>query len=409
MAGQPGASARLSHLDNLKWVLIAGVIVSHAATAYGAIGSWPYVEPSLGSVTKAIVSVLTEAGDLFALGTFMLVAGLLTPMSFVRKGSAKFLRDRLLRLGAPVVVAVVVVYPLVVWMIVAVTGYPLTLSAFVQWQLRWLVPGPMWFMAVLLLFTLGYAVWRWARPPREPRDEAFQMRHLLLAAALIAVLSFAIRLAFPVGSFQPLDAHLWQWPQLAVLFAMGVLAGERGWLARRPSRLIRRACWVAAPVTVGVLFAIVAVSGSDMSSGSGMALFAGGWHWQAAAAAAAEGVVAVAGSLAMIDLFRQIGAWSGRLVRALGRASYGAYFLQLPVLTTLELALWRFRWPGEVKLALTAPAGIVISFTLAWAARRTRSAARGRQWRTTGSQPNLSRGSALDRMRQEGQAWPLCR
>lgn len=371
---------RLVHLDNLKWVLIAAVIVSHAATAYGAIGAWFYVEPSLSSLTKAIISVLTEVGDLFALGTFMLIAGLLTPTSLTRKGSAKFLRDRLLRLGVPVLATVVVVTPVVVWMIVAATGYQLTLANFARWQLRWLDPGPMWFPAVLLLFTICYAGWRWVRPARKPKGEPLRMRHLLLAAALIAALSFGIRLAFPVGSQQPLEAHLWQWPQLAVLFGVGVLAGERGWLAARPSALIRWACQVVTPATIAVLFAIVGASAADVRSGSGMALYSGGWHWQAAIAAGAEGIVAVGGSLAVIDLFRQIAVWHGRLARALSRDSYTAFFLQLPVLIALELALRRFTWPGEVKLALTAPAGVAVCFTLAWAVRRAFAATQGAKW-----------------------------
>jgi hypothetical protein len=63
MATDSGTGVRLAYLDNLKWVLIAGVIVSHAATAYGAIGGWLYVEPTLGPLTKAIFSVLTDVAD----------------------------------------------------------------------------------------------------------------------------------------------------------------------------------------------------------------------------------------------------------------------------------------------------------------------------------------------------------
>lgn len=388
---EPSAAPRVAYLDNLKWVLIAGVIVSHTATAYGAIGAWFYVEPTLSSLTKAIFSVPSVVGDMFALGTFMFIAGLLTPTSLARKGSATFLRDRLLRLGVPVLVTVVLITPFVVWMIVAATGYQLTLATFAQWQLRWLDPGPMWFVAVLLFFIVCYAGWRWLRPTNKPKGEPLRMRHLLLAAGLIAVLSFAIRLAFPVGSQQPLDLHLWQWPQLAVLFGMGVLAGERGWLVARPPVLIRRACWVAAPAAILVFLAILATSGSDVTSGSGMALYSGGWHWQAVVAAVVEGVVAVAGSLVLIDLFRRFGTWHGRLARALGRDSYTAFFLQMPVLIALEVALTRFAWPGELKLALTAPAGIAICFGLAWGVRRARIAARTRGSGTISSQSVLRR------------------
>lgn len=94
--------------------------------------------------------------------------------------------------------------------------------------------------------------------------------------------------------------------------------------------------------------------------------------------------MAVGASLALVDLFRQVGTWHGRLPRALSRDSYGAFFLQMPVLIALELGLRRFAWPGEVKLALTVPAGIAICFALAWAVRRAFAAAKARRRTTTG-------------------------
>lgn len=400
MAADRSAGTRLVYLDNLKWVLIAGVIVSHAATAYGAIGGWLYVEPTLSPLTKAVFSVLTEVGDLFALGAFMLVAGLLTPRALGRKGLGRFVRDRLLRLGVPFVATVVVVTPSLVWLIVAVTGYPLTLDAYVRYQLRWLDPGPMWFVGVLLLFTLCYVVWRQVRPGSQSEGEPLRMRHVLVAATWIAALSFLVRLVFPVGSIQPLQAQIWHWPQLAVLFGVGVLAGERGWLVARPTALIRRVCWVAAPAALAVLFITVAATRTDLSSPSRLALYAGGWHWQSVITSGVEGVVAVAASLALIDLFRQVGNWHGRLAGALGRDSYSAYFLQLPVLVALELALrvfgWPgqgFGWPGEIKVALSAPAGIAICFALAWATRRAFDAVKTWRWGTTGSPLSLGRGA----------------
>jgi hypothetical protein len=97
----------------------------------------------------------------------MLVAGLLTPPSLARKGPGPFLRDRLLRLGLPFVASVVVVTPALLWLIVEVIGYPATLPGILRYQLQRLDPGPMWFVAVLLFFTVCYAVWRWIPPARN--------------------------------------------------------------------------------------------------------------------------------------------------------------------------------------------------------------------------------------------------
>ncbi len=80
-----------------------------------------------------------------------------------------------------------------------------------------------------------------------------RLRHLLVAAGLIAALSFPIPLAFPVNSWQPLVVHFWLLPQLAVLFVLGLAAGERGWLAGRPPPLVRRVCWLALASALAVL------------------------------------------------------------------------------------------------------------------------------------------------------------
>ena len=367
MAADRATGARLVYLDNLKWVLIAGIIGYHAAVAYGALGAWIYTEPSLSPLAQIVFSAPVVVGILFALETFMLVAGLLTPPSLVRKGTGRFLRDRLLRLGGPLLATVVVVTPAIVWLIVEVLGYPMTLPDILKWQLQHLEPGPMWFVGALLFFTICYAGWRWIRPARKTAATPLQFRHLLVAAALMAVLTFLVWLAFPLASVQPLQLHLWEWPQLAVPFAIGVLAGERGWLVRRPSALIRRTCWLA-PLPALAIFVWLFVT--YRSSQPPYVSFAGGFRWQAAVLAVVWSVVAVGFSLAVVDLFRQIGTWSGRLFRALSRDSYGAFFFQYPVLTVLALGLRRFAWPGEVKLAIVASAGIALCFGLAWAVRR---------------------------------------
>ncbi|HXZ99092.1 MAG TPA: acyltransferase [Candidatus Binatia bacterium] len=371
---------RLVYLDNLKWVLIAGIIFYHAAATYGAVGTGLYTEPTLSPVAQNVLSAPGVVGILFALETFMLVAGLFTPRALARKGTGRFLRDRLIRLGVPYLATVVVVVPAVVWVILEVIGYPATLPGILQWQLQHLEPDQMWFVAVLLFFTLCYAGWRWIRPARETGPTPLQMRHLVGATALIAALTFLVWLPFPLGSVQPLDLHLWEWPQLAGVFAVGLLAGERAWLTERPSASIRRACWLAPlPAVAYVAWLFIAYRSSQPPYVS-----VAGWQWQVAVFAVAWGVVAVGWSLAMIDLFRQAARWSGRLVRALSRDSYAAFFLQLPVLTLLELGLRRLAWPGEVKFAVVASTGIVICFALAWAVRRAVNAVRTHGGRITG-------------------------
>ena len=387
MEADHGRPERVPHLDNLKWVLVAGVILAHAAMAYGAVGSgaWFYVEPSLSSLTQVVLKALIGVGLLFALGTFCLVAGLLTPPALARKGDGPYLRGRLLRLGIPVLAYLVLVTPAIEWLVAETAGPPETVGAVLRHQLGQLDTGPLWFAVVLLLFTACYVGWRRVQPARGPGAGPLRLRHLMVAAGLVAALSFLIRLAYPMGSYQPVVTHLWLLPQLAVLFALGLVARERGWLAGRPSPLLRRVCWLAPLVALAVL------EGTLVATGSVQPPYQGGWHWQAAVMAGVEGVVAVGVSLALFDLFQRAGRWRGKLAGALSRDSYFAYFLQAPVLVVLELALSRLAWPGEVKLALTAAVGVAACFALAWAVRYAVAAAAGRQGRATNPQTSQRR------------------
>lgn len=52
-----------------------------------------------------------------------------------------------------------------------------------------------WFVGVLLIFSLAYAVLRAMRPEARPRS--LELRHLVLLAAVVAPASFAVRLVYP--------------------------------------------------------------------------------------------------------------------------------------------------------------------------------------------------------------------
>ena len=354
---------RLVYLDNLKIVLTAGVIAAHAAMTYGAVGTWVYEESSLSDVAAGILGVLVGVGVMFGLGLFFLVAGLLTTGPLTRRGPRRYLVSRLWRLGVPLVAYAVIVWPVLRWVIDRVEGDTQSLVGFYRVEFtgtRWqsLGTGPLWFVAILLVVTIAWSLWRWVRPaPAERPSSPLGLRHLAVAAGAVAVGSFLVRLWFPVDSPQFLDVHVWLWPQSATLFVFGAVAAERGWLTALPKAL-RRDC------VRGVLVAVVALVVMILLS-NGPDAFKGGWHWEAAGFAVFEGVFSVSVSLLVLDRFRRRHAHQGPLGRRLARASYGAFVVQGPVLVFLALALRPTSLPGDVKFIVLAPAAVVGSFALA--------------------------------------------
>jgi glucan biosynthesis protein C len=104
---------RRGYLDNLKVLLVTGVIVAHAVFAWTRVGTWVLREPSVREPLLSTMELVALVGGLLGLAPFFVIAGALTPASFARKGPRRFLADRALRLGVPMVFFVVVMSPFV--------------------------------------------------------------------------------------------------------------------------------------------------------------------------------------------------------------------------------------------------------------------------------------------------------
>lgn len=363
--GDGPSGRRLAHLDRLKIVLTAGVIVAHAAMSYGARGTWIYDEDSLTPPTQLVLSVLVGGGVMFVLGLFFLIAGQLTTGPLSRSGPRAFLVSRLWRLGVPVVAYALVVWPAMEWLVEEVRGSAPTPWTFYAAQFSgstWqeLGTGPMWFVAILLVVTAGWCLWRsWmpARPASTP-----PARTVVVTAAVIAVGTFVVRLWFPIDSPQVLDVHLWIWPQAVGLFVLGAIGAERGWIWVVP-REVRRGCRLAVVGALLFLAALVVLS-------DGPENFTGGWHWEAAGWAVCEGVFAVSASLLVLDWSRRHVVAHGHRERSVARSAYGAFVAQGPVLVAIAVLLDPVAVPGDLKFVVLAVGGVTGSFACGWAAVR---------------------------------------
>jgi Acyltransferase family len=356
---------RLDYLDNLKILLVLGVIAVHTAITYGLDGSW-YLE-SYDQMTSAVVDLVTVVlgiGWLFGLGLFFMIAGRLSGPSLDRKGPRRFARERLIRLGIPLVAYTLLISPFLEYVDYRWNeGGRRALWPFMGEQVWHLAPGPTWFLEALLAFTLCYALLRHLRPQLEPpRRGALCGRQVAATALTIAVTSFATRFAFPVGSEQ-FHLQLAVFPQYVILFSLGVAAGRRGWLEALGPKL-RRRCALAGAIASLALPAVL-VAGGFFEGEAGQDSFAGGWHWQAAAGALIEGVLATCVSLFAVEHFRRRHNRLHPLARRMAPAAYGAFVVHPPVLVGLALAVQPLPLPAELKFVAVLTAGVTGAFSLA--------------------------------------------
>jgi Acyltransferase family len=365
---------RIAYLDGLKVLLVAVIIAGHGAMGYSDLeNAWPYQdvqEVALPHYVDVVLGAVVVPAALFSMGLFFLLSGLVTPGSLARKGARRFARDRVLRLGVPLLVWVLAVWPALVYAVHRAAGERRGYWAQFIRADPLLDTGPMWFVEVLLIYSLGYAAWR-AYRARDPAVTAADRLPRALSAGGLSGLAAAVslgtvlvRLVFPLASQQPAHPNLWQWPQYLVLFALGVVAARCGWLQPVPGELERRARLMA----MSGLLAFIALGLTLGATGvDADVLFHHRLHWAPITLAVIEGPLAVGVSLWLLAIAqRRLARPLGALGRALARGAFAAFILQGAVLIGLQLALRPLDLPAEVKALTVALAGTAGSFALGW-------------------------------------------
>ncbi|WP_433559529.1 acyltransferase family protein [Pseudonocardia xinjiangensis] len=363
----PTTYPRLLHVDNLRTALTVLVVIHHAALGYSNVPGWYYVEPSTDS-SATLLDVLLVLNQAFFMGAFFLISALFVPGSYDRKGPRRFVGERLLRLGVPLVLWLLVLRPLA-----TIGRYIEARDAAAQhgtdlpyWQFYLLSfnPGPMWFVGVLLVFSALYVAWR--RLADEGRDESGpatgQAPGAVAIAAFViglALVTYLWRIAVPMD-FRlpglPTPAYL---PQYAALFVVGLIATRRGWPAGLSGTAGRAGFATAAVAAVSIVLLLASAGDAVLGQGT----------WPSLVMALCEQALAVGLILGLLVLFRERLAHQGRGRRNLSAHAYTVYVTHPLVLVALGYALSDVQAPAVVKFALLAVLGVPLCWVMALGVR----------------------------------------
>ncbi len=364
------APAREAWPDTLRVVVIAGVIAMHAATGYVVDIGWYYEERTSSEAWQIALTVPAFLGGLFALGPLFFVAGWLSAPSLARKGTRGFAVGRLLRLGVPLVVFTFLIDPVAEYIGHHARGDPGSLLDYLTNATGTRDTGPMWFVAVILVFSLGYAAWRSWRPtssaPAAPRA-----RHLVAAVGAIALLSFVVWQWSSLADDSWYNLKWAQWPQGAVLFLLGVWAGERSWLDSWLPRTAVRLGWIA----LGALVVLLGLAGYGLASDD-VEVIAGSATPATFLFTWCDGTIAVAGGLWLVWALRRRRPRPSWWRAAAARSSYAAYMIHPLVLVALMATISEWDVAPEAKLLVVAPLGVLAAFATGFGLTRLPGARR---------------------------------
>ncbi len=387
IAGPGVGATRLPGLDAARALAVGLVIAVHALL--------PFMQTPIGWAIRdrprhELVDLAVWVTRAFVMPVFFWLSGFLAHGALVRRGLAEFVRQRLARVGLPLL--------LLAW--------PNSLALGALWDAgRALQPRPMvaaqlpqlrgtglavslghlWFLYYLLLISAGavalvlasrVAKRALAGPGRLPAfvsgHDAGRSPSLLGPLALALSLS-ALLLA--AGKLQ-LDTPLSFAVDPVIALAFGLFFAW-GWRAQgRPDRLaaLGRWSWVCLAVALPLL-AVIVPSLRESAAAPAGAGPAGGPPLAALAASAAFSTLTTA---AFIGLCQRHFTRRRRSIELLARASYFCYVVHLPLLVALQIALAGRAWPATVKYgaALGCTLGVCLASHAAFAAISDRLATR---------------------------------
>jgi len=376
-------TSRLFFVDNWKTWLITLVVLHHFALVYGAGAPFYYSEPPFTDpLAYLVLLVFILLNQSWFMGAFFLLSGYFTPGSFDRKKLGSFLKDRLLRLGIPLVLFYFVLSPISsigFWQMPAeLTGIttPLTWQAYP----KLIGMGPLWFVAMLLVFDFGYAAWRMLTRnlTSDSTSKSSLPSYLLIGVFILALalVSYLVRIVVPMGK-EVLDfptlAYL---PQYLSLFVLGSVASRHNWFRTLPSSMGLVGFLTA--LAAGVLLFPLAFSGRffSLELTETFTNLLGNGQWQSAVYALWDSTFVVGMCLGFITLFRHFFNGQGRFGRFLSQHSYTVYVIHIPIVVFLGVALKGIEFGSLSKFGMAAVIAVPLCFAIAYIVRKIPLASR---------------------------------
>jgi hypothetical protein len=256
-------------------------------------------------------------------------------------------------------------------------GYPGSLGEYLGLHLQSTINykalgvGPLWFVAVLLIFSLVYALWRlvFRTPVAPPPSEGKAPSNLAIAgfALVLGLLTFVVRIWIPVGEqFDLLGIQLAHFVQYIAMFIAGIVAYRRNWFSALT--VAQAKVWLGIFVLLLVLFPLLLVWAGALDGNADVAM--GGVTPQSLAYSVWEQFMCMAMVVTLLVWFRTKFNRQGSLTRKMSAAAYATYIFHRPVITLLALALVSIRLDLALKFVLVAPLAVALSFLVGYAVKQ---------------------------------------
>jgi glucan biosynthesis protein C len=358
---------RLIFLDNLKILFAILVVFQHTRITYGMAGQWYYKESfPFDAFSITLFYILTAFSGLFQsslLGLFFLMGGYFTPKSYDRKGVLSFWKERLIRLGIPLLLYIFIVNPVIIYSLyfAGLYAYPLptSLIGFLTYF------GPMWFLVVLLLFTAGYTLWRQltkssivqSQIPKEFSIPKYP--YLLLLAICLGVITFFIRILSPFDQF-PFGIPVASILQYILMFSVGIIAFRYNWFQKMTKHHVKIWGITIAVTILSFALYVFLILGVDAD----FSVFEGGFTIPALLFALVDNIICMGMIFVLIKIFYAKFNKQGKIIKNLSSSAFNIYLIHAPILILVSLAFSSLLLIPVMKLVIIFSLTVLFSYLL---------------------------------------------
>ncbi|MGH7778765.1 MAG: acyltransferase family protein [Candidatus Binataceae bacterium] len=381
---EPGSGpAHNLALGYLRGFLVVLVLAHHSVLAYvespppigkqfGVPPLWWRAFPVIDRQAHWVgFSLFTGFNDDFFMSLMFFVSGLFVWSSLRRKGGSTFVRDRMIRLGLPFLVAAAVVAPIAYYPTYlqagehGLSGYVHAWMSFGDWP-----TGPAWFIWLLLAFDIVAAA-IFAMMPKfgdvvgrlTSNARMHPVRFFLLLTAISVAVYIPMAMIYSAGYWTSIGPFQFQTSRLfhyAVYFIAGIGVGsygiDRGLLA--PDGILARhwGRWVAGGLVVfflSVVFFFIVITHPDLRASTAIVGAVGGGIWAITCAAL---------SFAFLALFIRFATRRRWVYDSLSENEYGMYIIHYMFVSWLQLAILEAPLPAFVKGVLVFAGVLLLSW-----------------------------------------------
>jgi peptidoglycan/LPS O-acetylase OafA/YrhL len=361
MSGKTVSAERITGFDALRFCMVVFVVMLHSAMTYMEYApQWWYVIDEHRSLffTKLVIFL-----DSFPMTVLFFLSGYFAPPSFAKRGRRAFLKDKLIRIGAPWILGVALVAPFFAY--ASYKGYGLPPISAAEFVWKWFFgafyqQSNYWFLGVLFVcmavygqFYAGYT----GTDVREDPPRNAPRRLILILFSVSAAAYYAAACVKPSEEWVNIGYVLYfQHARIAgyiAVFALGAHAWRNRWFSSGGWSPNLTAWFIAA------LASSVLMLKWKFSLAPSM---------RPEANAACEAVLYNAASISMTffltGFFLKFQGAFGKITKFFTPHVYGIYWLQQIVLMPFLYIIKPYDAPAVLKFAVSIPVNVLVCFLL---------------------------------------------